>query len=154
MYSNLKKLELYAFATGETIPIEAVDDQVFASKSMGDGIAIVPTIGAIHAPCKGKITMLMGATKHAVGIETKEGFELLLHIGLETVKLEGQGFNPIVQVGDEVNIGDMLIQFDMDYLHLNGINPLTLLIVINHYQINNYVHHKFVEMGKDKILEC
>ncbi len=126
-----KKDGLCAIATGKTVAIEKVPDEVFSSKMMGDGIAIIPEEGCIYAPAKGKVTMVMEPSHHAVGIELKNGMEILIHIGLDTVELMGEGFSPIVKVGDEVEVGDELIQFDIDFLNTKNINPITMMIITN-----------------------
>lgn len=99
-----KNKAFYAMANGKSVAIEDVPDEVFATKMMGDGIAIQPIEGKIYAPCNGKVTMVMDNTKHAVGIENEDGMEILIHVGLDTVNLGGVGFEVFVQVGDQVNL--------------------------------------------------
>ena len=86
-FCKKKTKALYAMANGQSIAIEDVPDEVFATKMMGDGIAIQPKEGKIYAPCNGKVTMVMDNTKHAVGIENEDGMEILIHVGLDTVNL-------------------------------------------------------------------
>ena len=96
---------LYSMANGKSIAIEEVPDEVFSTKMMGDGIAVIPDEGKIYAPCDGKISMVIDNTKHAVGIETDDGVELLIHVGLDTVDLMGEGFQTHVVIGDNVKVG-------------------------------------------------
>lgn len=128
-FSKKKNKAIYAFANGKTVAIEDVPDEVFATKMMGDGIAIIPLCGKIYAPVSGTIKMVMETSKHAVGIVNEDGIELLIHVGLDTVNLEGQGFNTHVQVGDRVKPGDLLISYDKDYLNNKGINDITMLVL-------------------------
>ena len=91
--------KLYAPLNGEYMPIEKVPDPVFSDKILGDGVAVLPTDGNVLAPCDGEITNV-AETLHAYGIQTPDGLELLIHIGLNTVELKGGGFPPLVKVGD------------------------------------------------------
>jgi phosphoenolpyruvate-protein phosphotransferase len=100
---------------GWVTPLEAVPDPVFAGRMMGDGIAIDPTGDTLHAPCAGRIVGLQ-ATRHAVTIETESGAKILIHLGIDTVALDGRGFTTLVAVGDQVAAGDPLIRFDLDLL--------------------------------------
>lgn len=121
---------LYAFANGTTIAMEEVPDEVFSTKMMGEGIAIMPNEGLIYAPCKGKVSMVMDNSKHAVGIENEDGVEVLIHVGLDTVNLLGEGFETHVQVGDNVENGDLIISFDKDLLSKKGLNDMTMMVIV------------------------
>ena len=109
---------------GEMKLLNDVNDEAFASKMMGDGIAVTPSNGIVYAPVSGEITMLF-PTNHALGIKTKEGVELLIHIGIDTVELNGRGFTGLVKQGDVVDIGDKLIEFDVDLIKNSGYEILT-----------------------------
>lgn len=117
-------------ANGKSVAIEDVPDEVFSTKMMGDGIAVIPDEGKIYAPCDGKISMIMDNTKHALGIETSDGLELLIHIGLDTVNLLGEGFNTHVVTGDNVEAGELLISYDKADLNAKGINDITMLVIV------------------------
>lgn len=112
---------------GTCIPITEVKDQVFSSKMMGDGFAVVPASNSICSPIDGEITMAAD-TKHAVGIKRKDGLEILLHVGLDTVNLNGQGLKLFVKSGDRVKIGDALIEYDAEYMKEQGIDMTTMVI--------------------------
>ena len=150
-----KTKSLYAMANGQSIAIEDVPDEVFATKMMGDGIAIQPKEGKIYAPCNGKVTMVMDNTKHAVGIENEDGMEILIHVGLDTVNLEGEGFDTFIQVGDEVKIGDLLISYDKAGFEQKGINDITMLVIVDpkDYKITEYCSHQDVTIQTSAIIK-
>ena len=95
-----------AYLTGKVIPIEELNDGVFSAKIMGDGIAIIPENEVLTAPADGEITVVMDGSFHAVGMRLDNGVEVLLHIGVDTVGMNGEGFKPYVTVGDKVKTGD------------------------------------------------
>ncbi|HHS2925932.1 TPA: glucose-specific PTS transporter subunit IIBC [Staphylococcus argenteus] len=119
---------VHAPLTGEVTPLSEVPDQVFSEKMMGDGIAIKPSQGEVRAPFNGKVQMIF-PTKHAIGLVSDSGLELLIHIGLDTVKLNGEGFTLHVEEGQEVKQGDLLISFDLDYIRNNAKSDITPIIV-------------------------
>ena len=119
---------LYAPMKGEMIPVERSEDEVFASKALGDGVAINPEDGMVYAPCDGTVTLLF-PTRHAVGIRTESGVEVLIHIGINTVQLDGQGVEAYVAQGDTVKQGDPLILADLDLIREKGLNPQTMMIL-------------------------
>lgn len=110
-----ESVDLVAVANGEVIAIEAVADPVFSGKMMGDGFAVEPTDGTIVSPVDGTIKSVF-PTKHAIGIETKEGVEVLVHMGIDTVSLEGKPFSIKVKEGDQVQAGQVLAQVDLEAL--------------------------------------
>ncbi|HGO3487110.1 TPA: glucose-specific PTS transporter subunit IIBC [Staphylococcus aureus] len=119
---------VHAPLTGEVTPLSEVPDQVFSEKMMGDGIAIKPSQGEVRAPFNGKVQMIF-PTKHAIGLVSDSGLELLIHIGLDTVKLNGEGFTLHVEEGQEVKQGDLLINFDLDYIRKHAKSDITPIIV-------------------------
>ncbi|HAR4899377.1 TPA: PTS transporter subunit EIIC [Staphylococcus aureus] len=119
---------VHAPLTGEVTPLSEVPDQVFSEKMMGDGIAIKPSQGEVRAPFNGKVQMIF-PTKHAIGLVSDSGLELLIHIGLDTVKLNGEGFTLHVEEGQEVKQGDLLINFDLDYIRNHVKSDITPIIV-------------------------
>ncbi|MGC5326826.1 PTS sugar transporter subunit IIA [Brevibacillus sp. SYSU BS000544] len=128
--ANDKEVIVKAPLTGELIPLEQVPDPVFAQKIVGDGVAIKPSEGVLIAPVRGKVLHL-ASTFHAIGIVTDEGLELLLHIGIDTVKLDGRGFNACVKEGDQVEVGDKLIEFDIATIEQAGFSTITPVLVTN-----------------------
>ncbi|HDA2593771.1 TPA: PTS transporter subunit IIABC [Staphylococcus aureus] len=119
---------VHAPLTGEVTPLSEVPDQVFSEKMMGDGIAIKPSQGEVRAPFNGKVQMIF-PTKHAIGLVSDSGLELLIHIGLDTVKLNGEGFTLHVEEGQKVKQGDLLINFDLDYIRNHAKSDITPIIV-------------------------
>lgn len=140
MFSFLKKKkdevfvspnELKAFLSGKTIPIEEVKDPVFSAKMLGNGLAIEPISEIIVAPCDGVVTTVMPDSKHAVGITAANGMELLIHEGIDTVSMKGEGFRLFVNEGDKVKAGDKLIQFDAELIKAKGYQTTCILAVTN-----------------------
>lgn len=123
-------LRLAAFLSGTVVPIDAVPDPVFAQRLMGDGIAIAPTDGVLRAPCAGRIVQVH-ASQHACTIEADGGATLLLHVGLDTVLLKGEGFVARVAAGQHVEAGQPLIEFDAAVLARHGKPSITVLAVEN-----------------------
>jgi glucose PTS system EIICBA or EIICB component len=122
---------------GELVSIENVPDATFSDKLLGDGVAIIPSEGVIYSPVDGKITQLF-RTNHAIGITTPEGGEILVHIGLDTVKLNGQGFKALINTGDTVKAGDKLIEFDLKYIRDNAKSDITPCVITNMAQVKNF----------------
>ncbi|MFP7299680.1 PTS glucose transporter subunit IIA [Neobacillus niacini] len=124
------KLQILAPLNGAIIPLEEVPDPVFSQKMMGEGIAVMPTGGNIHAPVDGKI-ILIAATKHAIGIRAEDGSEILIHAGLETVALNGKGFKTVVNEGEKVSVGQLLIEVDWDYIKTHAKSTVTPIVITN-----------------------
>ena len=114
---------------GTILPLTEVKDAVFSSEMLGKGFAVEPSVGETYAPIAGTISAVFD-TKHAIGITGDKGIELLIHMGLDTVKLAGKGFDVKVKVGDKVNVGDLLATFDIDFIKGEGL-PVTTPIVIS-----------------------
>lgn len=113
---------------GRVIPLEEVPDEVFAEKVLGDGAAVIPENGNIYSPIDGEIVSIPESL-HAYGIRSDAGIEMIVHFGLETVNLKGEGFSPKVKVGDRVKAGQLLCIADMDFLKSKGINTVTPVLV-------------------------
>jgi PTS system glucose-specific IIA component len=126
----VKTLQLMAPVSGNAVPLERVPDPVFAEKMMGDGVAIEPSEGLVVSPVDGEI-MQVFPTKHAIGIRAKNGAEILIHIGLETVSLNGEGFQTFISEGDKVKTGDKLVAFDMDIIKEKAKSTVTPIIITN-----------------------
>ncbi|OQO87717.1 PTS beta-glucoside transporter subunit EIIBCA [Enterococcus casseliflavus] len=115
---------------GQVVALSEVNDEVFSSGMIGEGFGIIPTSGELIAPEDGEITMLF-ETNHAIGLKTRNGAELLFHIGLDTVQLEGKHFTPYVKAGDQVKQGQPLIQFDLEAIKAAGFDPIVICVVTN-----------------------
>ncbi len=127
---RLNKQEFAMPVNGRILPLEEVPDQVFAEGMMGPGFAVDPADGTIASPVKGKVVQVF-PTKHAVGLETDKGLELLIHVGLDTVKLQGNGFEALVEAGDLVDQGTALLQVDLDFVKKEAPSVITPIIFTN-----------------------
>lgn len=127
---KMNTLDIVSPMTGELIPITEVPDQVFSQKMMGDGFAINPTVGEVVSPVDGKILNIF-PTKHAIGIEDDNGLEILIHIGIDTVNLEGKGFTQVLEEGQTVKKGDVIIKMDLDYIRKHATSTITPVIFTN-----------------------
>lgn len=121
---------VYAPLKGAIVKLEDVKDEVFSSKAMGEGIAIEPAEGKLYAPADGEIITFF-PTGHAIGMMTNDGVELLLHIGMDTVDMNGDGFKPVKAQGDKVKKGDLLLEFDIEKIKAAGHPATTPVIVTN-----------------------
>lgn len=128
-----KKVIIQSPMTGTVLPLSQVSDEAFASEAMGKGIAIIPEEGKVFSPVDGTIAMVFG-TKHAIGLVSKTGVEVLIHVGIDTVKLNGQHFNAYVKSGQVVKKGDLLLEFDMDAIKEAGFSLETPVIITNTQQ--------------------
>lgn len=128
--TNGKTITLYSHMNGTVVKLEDVEDEVFSQKILGEGAAVEPSEGKLYAPCDGKIDSVFD-TKHAVNMVSDDGVEILLHIGIDTVKLGGQYFEAHVSDGQEVKKGELLISFDIDKIKAAGYKVTTPLIIGN-----------------------
>ncbi len=122
--------QLCAPVAGEAVPVSVVPDPTFSEGMLGDGIAINPTDGKIYAPCDATVDMMF-TTGHAVSLVADFGAEILIHVGLETVSLEGKHFTVHAKNGDKVKKGQLLIDVDLDAIKAEGFNPITPMLVCN-----------------------
>lgn len=119
--------QFYSPMNGRILPVCQSADEMFASRALGDGIAVDPADGLVCAPCDGTVTMIF-PTGHAMGIASDSGFEVLIHAGIDTVKLNGEGFEVFVEQGKHVKKGDRLLRMDLDFIRSQGLNPQTMMI--------------------------
>lgn len=144
------KEQFNAPVEGQLISLSEVKDQVFSSKVMGDGIAIVPTKGELYAPADGTIALVY-ETKHCLAMKTDNGSELMFHIGLDTVNLKGKYFDSKVSVGQHVKKGDLLMNFELDNIIKEGFDPTTIVIITNRPDANLDIMEKKKVNKKDCI---
>lgn len=138
--------------TGKAVPLDQVPDPVFSQKIIGDGIAVIPSDGRITSPVDGEVASV-AETLHAYGFRTKEGLELLVHVGLETVGLKGECFQVYVKAGDQVKAGDLIAQVDLAALAEKQINPITPVLVCGGMDGKELEYHEGdVEGGKSPVL--
>ena len=126
-----KSVAINAVTTGHVIDMSEVKDEMFSQKMMGDGVAVEPTEGVVVAPADAEVTMVMEDSRHAVGLRMDNGAEMLIHIGVDTVKLEGKGFEMHVAMGDRVKAGTPLVTFDRTVIHEAGYQDTVIMAVTN-----------------------
>lgn len=137
-------------AKGKAVPVSQVKDPTFAEEILGKGVAIMPEDGKICAPAAGEINMVFD-TLHAFSMTTKEGAELLVHIGLETVGLKGKGFTAHAKAGDKVQKGDLVITADLDVIKAEGLDTIIPVVVCNtdEFKEVEFLGEKDVSVGDD-----
>ncbi|QUG43009.1 PTS glucose transporter subunit IIA [Psychrobacillus sp. INOP01] len=129
-FMKKNKVQVFSSLNGQVIPLEQVPDPVFSQKMMGEGVAIMPTGGDVVAPIDGTV-VLISKTKHAIGIRTKDDTEVLIHVGLETVTLKGEGFTLFVNEGDVVSMGQKLMAVDWDFIKDKVPSIITPIVITN-----------------------
>lgn len=147
-----KEITLVSYANGEVVNIENVNDSMFSQKILGNGIAIMPENGALYSPCDGTIETVFH-TNHAIAIKTNCGKEILLHVGIDTVKLDGKYFEAKVKVGDKVKAGDLLLNFDLEAIKKEGYDTIIPMVITNMENVNIQSKIKGnTKVGKDLVL--
>ncbi|MFV3011638.1 PTS glucose transporter subunit IIA [Clostridium botulinum] len=137
MFGFFKKgKKIFAPVVGRVLELSEVPDEVFASKLAGDGVAIECEDNTIVAPADGVISLIF-KTNHAVGITLEDGTELLVHIGIDTVKLEGKGFERLLEEGDKVKVGDPIIKLDREFIKAQGYSLITPVLITNPDNVKN-----------------
>ncbi|MCD8223044.1 MAG: PTS glucose transporter subunit IIA [Clostridiales bacterium] len=127
LFGRKKKEELICLMTGTLLSIEQVPDPAFATKVMGDGFAVELTDGKVIAPVSGTVTAAF-PTGHAFGITTADGMEILIHLGIDTVNLKGQGFQVFVKQGDNIKQGESLAEVDINYVKSQGMSLVSPVV--------------------------
>lgn len=152
MFGLFKKEEfkIVSPVAGELIPLADVPDGVFSQKIMGDGFAVIPADGEVCAPLSGTAETVF-PTGHAVGITTKDGIECIVHVGLDTVELNGEGFRALIKQGDKVKAGQPVIQFEKEVLEQKGYNLTTMVVFPSGYDREFDLGKKNVSMGETLI---
>lgn len=125
-----EKVNIYSPVEGKVVPLNSINDPAFSSEEMGKTVAIDPSVGKLYAPANGKITFTYDSG-HAYGLVTEEGIEILIHIGIDTVKMKGEGFNSRVKKGQKINQGSLLATFDIAKIKSNKFSPVVLMIITN-----------------------
>lgn len=157
MFSIFKKKKKQEVITscicGKIVPIEKVNDGVFSAKILGDGVGIYPYEEIVLSPCDGEIVSVMEETKHALGIKTSNDMEILIHVGINTVSMKGQGFEVFVKPGDKVSKGDKLISFSRSLIKDNNLDDVVIMVVTNSDQFEdlNFKTH-INEVSNDTII--
>ena len=147
------RIVLKAPLTGSVIDITEVDDPIFADKMVGDGVAILPTDGVVVAPCDGKLVQVF-STKHALCIEADAGFDLLIHVGLDTVELKGDGFNLLVEENTRVKAGQILMKIDLERIEQLGKKTVSPFLITTMQDVEIVSRHfRKVTAGETPIMK-
>ncbi|MEK4670063.1 beta-glucoside-specific PTS transporter subunit IIABC [Niallia sp. FSL R7-0271] len=141
--------EIYSPIKGKLFSLSKVNDPTFAEGLLGNGVAILPSVGQVVSPCNGTIITVF-PTKHAIAIKSDSGAEILIHIGLDTVKLNGQYFTAFVQEGDSIKIGDKLVEFDIEGIKAEGYDIMTPLVITNTVEFGDVISTSILEKEIDE----
>lgn len=147
-----KVLSVIAPLSGKVVALEQVPDPVFAEKALGEGAAIIPESGKIYSPVDGEVASV-AATQHAFGFSSTDGLDVLVHVGLETVALNGEGFTVHVKEGDKVKAGDLVAEVDLKFLESKNLNPITPVIICDGMDdMSMSIAGGTVSAGKDAVI--
>ena len=155
MNTQTSSYHIIAPISGQTIELSQVPDPVFSEKMTGDGLAILAESADVLAPCDGEITPFFD-TKHAFAITTADGIQILVHVGLDTVILNGEGITALHHSGDKVKAGTPILRLDLPLLQKRKINLITPVLVVNYEKVTHLQSHKAHETviaGEDTVLE-
>jgi PTS system glucose-specific IIA component len=154
MFGFLKRKvrDVYAPVDGNVVMLESVDDEVFSQKMVGDGVAILPISGSFKAPIDGVVSKIF-STNHAYSIKSDKDLEVMVHIGLETVALNGEGFTRIAAEGDSVKVGDVIIEADLSYIRKHAKDIVTPIIISDESDAKEILKEYSVVKSQDKIME-
>lgn len=147
------QIEVKAPVKGDIVSMDRVPDEIFSNRMLGDGIAIEPQEGVLVSPVEGEIVQVF-PTKHAIGITSTEGLEILIHIGLDTVKMRGEGFESFVNVGDKVSVGSLLLKFDLEKIKQNSKSAVIPVVITNMEEVDSLkpTTSTSVQKGEDTII--
>jgi PTS system beta-glucosides-specific IIC component len=154
MLFSKKERRLLAVTDGMLIPLSQVKDEAFSAGILGEGFAIEPTAGTIYSPAAGTVESI-SETKHAYTILTDDGLDILIHVGIDTVEMKGDGFLPMVAQGDRVKAGDVLLRADLDLIKKRGY-PTTIPVLITNPEVLKELHVNSaprVEGGQSNVAE-
>jgi len=154
MFGFLKRKvrDIYAPVDGQVVALESVNDEVFSQKMVGDGVAIIPTSNSFSSPIDGVVSKIF-STNHAYSIRSDKDLEVMVHIGLETVSLNGKGFTRIASEGDHVKAGDVIIEVDLNYIQTHAKDTITPIIITDQSSIKAIEKRLAIVKCKDKIME-
>ncbi|ARJ51846.1 PTS sugar transporter subunit IIA [Staphylococcus lutrae] len=149
-----KDIVVYTPMSGTYVNIEDIPDPVFAQKMMGEGFGIRPVDGQVVSPIDGVVDNVF-PTKHAIGLKADNGLEVLVHIGLDTVQLNGEGFETRVNSGDTVKVGEPLVDFDFDYIEQNAKSIISPVIITNTDQVASidFKNANQLDKGETQVIE-
>lgn len=146
------KMHVSSPLNGQVIPLDEVEDEAFSSGELGEGAAVIPQEGIVYAPVTGTIETFF-PTGHAIGLKSESGMEVLIHIGMDTVQLNGEGFTPLKKSGDAVKEGEAILKFDMEFIKKQGYSLVTPVLITNSDEYNGiYVEQKSMICAGEKLL--
>lgn len=154
---GMKKVKIleemvYRPLSGTLLKLEEVPDPTFSKKMLGEGVAIEPSEGRVSSPVDGVIIHVF-PTKHAIGIRSDSGLEFLIHIGLETVNMKGEGFAVLVNEGERVQVGDPLIEFSLELIKKKASSCITPIVITNSEKIDSIEHISGLKNGKEVLFK-
>lgn len=154
MFGFLKRKvrEVKSPVDGQIVALESVDDEVFSQKLVGDGVAVIPMSNRFKAPIDGIVSKIF-STNHAYSIKSPKDLEVMVHIGLETVALEGKGFTRIANEGDEVKAGDVIIEADLAYIREHAKDIITPVIIMEESDVKEIDKKLTIVKAGDMIME-
>ena len=154
MFGFLKRKvrEIKSPVDGQVVSLESVDDEVFSQKMAGDGVAVIPMSNVFTAPIDGTITKIF-ATNHAYSIKSPKDLEVMVHIGLDTVALEGKGFERLAREGDEVKAGDEIIRVDLEYIKEHAKDIVTPIIISDESDVKEIDKRLNIVKRQDIVME-
>ena len=154
MFGFLKRKvrEIKSPVDGQVVALESVDDEVFSKKLVGDGVAVIPMSNIFTAPIDGTVTKIF-TTNHAYSIKSTKDLEVMVHIGLDTVSLEGKGFERIANEGDDVKAGDPIIRVDLAYIREHAKDIITPVIISDDSDVKNIEKRLNIVKSQDIIME-
>ncbi len=154
MFGFLKRKvrEVKSPADGQIVALESVDDEVFSQKLVGDGVAVIPMSNMFKAPIDGVVSKIF-STNHAYSIKSPKDLEVMVHIGLETVALDGKGFTRIANEGDEVKAGDVIIEADLAYIREHAKDIITPVIIMEESDVKEIDKKLNIVKAGDMIME-
>ena len=151
MFFKKKELEIVSPMKGRLISIKDVPDVTFSEEMIGKGVAVIPEENEIYSPVDGEITTVF-PTFHAIGLTTKEGIDLLIHIGLDTVNLKGEGFDIKVKEGDSVKAGDLLVITDIEKIKQSGYRLESPVLICNPEKCKKIIYSKPAAVNKGDVI--
>ena len=154
MFGFLKRKirDVHAPVDGQIVSLDSVDDEVFSQKMVGDGVAILPISSLFTSPIDGTVSKIF-PSNHAYSIKSDKDLEVMVHIGLETVALEGKGFTRIAQEGDSVKVGDVIIEADLAYIKAHAKDTITPIIILESSDVKEIDKNLSIVKKGDKIME-
>lgn len=154
MFGFLKRKvrEVKSPVDGQVVALESVDDEVFSQKLVGDGVAVIPMSNRFKAPIDGVVSKIF-STNHAYSIKSPKDLEVMVHIGLETVALDGKGFTRIANEGDAVKAGDVIIEADLAYIREHAKDIITPVIIMEESEIKEIDKKLNIVKAGDIIME-